>query len=367
MPSDNGKSAFTKYIQSKMSDRFSPVQLLEGYEWDDSVESASWADALRLIGKIEFLVPQWIPRGMVTGVIAEPKKGKTAFVEHGLVGPVVTGRSWFSNAFNPWDPQYVVWCDTEHSLAINLERAEAWGLPVERIKSWSDDPLEQIDLMNADHLERLENVILKYKAPMVVIDSLRGAHGEDENNSRFITEALKPLGTIAARTKTAVVVIHHTRKLFEDEELTMNAGRGSNAFLAMVRSQIVIDQPDSESEWLRIQVLGNNIGRAPKPIGFRWNKGQIEYGDAPRRQQKEKNNGAKDAEKWLVERMKAGKWYIAATIESEAKEKGFSVTGTLQRARTNLGITRDNGNVRKGKDKKSQWRREEITNSPGNS
>ncbi|MGZ7274461.1 AAA family ATPase, partial [Streptococcus pyogenes] len=87
--------------------------------------------------------------------------------------------------------------------------------------------------------------------------SLRGAHDGDENCSR-VGKLVKRLVGLAERTGCAVVLIHHTRKLGQGEAVSANASRGSNAILAMVRSQIGIDKPDPKSDWCRVQMLKEN-------------------------------------------------------------------------------------------------------------
>ncbi|MGA2064138.1 MAG: AAA family ATPase [Thermoguttaceae bacterium] len=310
------------------------------YERGEGDETASWEDVRKLVAGIRWLVPGWVPYGMATGIIAEPKVGKSAFALGALVRPIITGCNWFTGHLGS-EPGYVVWCDTEGSAAINIHRAGEWGLPVDRVRvPFPDDPLRAIDLDNADHMGRIESVVSYYRARLVVVDSFRGAHGGDENNSK-IARALQSLTTIAERTKAAVCIIHHTRKLVADEEMTANSGRGSNAFLAMVRCQLGIDRPEGpKAEWRRVQVLGENLGIAPSPVGFRFAKGGLEFGQAPERPRKEKETRRDQAEDWLREHMTPGKWYPAGKLLKEADQLGGYSANAIQRAREALGIVK---------------------------
>ena len=162
---------------------------------------------------------------------------------------------------------------------------------------------------------------------------------------------LQSLGGIAERTKAAIVIVHHTRKLSFDEELSANSSRGSNAILAMVRSQLGIDRPDKDSDWCRLQMLKENLGLRPRPVGFRISSKGLEFGEAPQKPKKEtQQDRAKD---WLHEHMEPGKWYPAGELLDDAKQFGYS-TNAVQRAREELGITKPT-NVRK-KGTTWQWR-----------
>ena len=252
----------------------------QDYEPSDLHVTASWADVQKIVSGIRWLKRGYLPYGMLVGLIGEPKCGKSAVALGGVVGPIITGCNWFNSLEAP-EPGYVVWCDTERRAAINLNRAIKWGLPLDRIKTpYLDDPLRVIDLNSKEDIDRLYNVVCKHKAKLIVVDSFRGSHKGDENNSS-IAESLQNLGRVAEQTQAANLLIHHTRKLGEDEEVTANSGRGSNAFLAMVACQWAIDVPDPNSKWRRLQVLARTSASAPQPIGFCVPDTGVEFGSAP--------------------------------------------------------------------------------------
>jgi hypothetical protein len=326
-------------------------------------DTASWEDVAKVVDGTRRLVRRWVPYGMLSGTVAQPKVGKSAFVLWALVRPLVSGLGWFDGLPGP-GPGCVVWCDTEGSVGINIERAKAWGLPLDRINvPYQDDPFRRIDLDAAGDIDRIFSVVCRCKARLVVVDSFRGAHGGDENNSR-IGRGLQNLAGIAERSKAAVHVIHHTGKLPEDAELDANSGRGSNVFLAMVRCLIGIDRPDPGSEYRRVRVLGENFGAAPPPVGFRFTDKGLAFGPAPTRPKKEAKETGKDrAEAWLKARMKPGEWCEAKQLEAEAEALGFSPTGTLQRARQALGVVAPDNVKKVGKT--WRWRLPPASPSPG--
>ena len=320
-----------------ISHLFRPDEVVIGtanYAEDSEDESASWEDVAKVVDGTTWLVPQWIPYGMLSATIAQPKIGKSGWVLGALVRPLILGGPWFNSSPGPGEA-YVVWCDTEGSVGINIERARKWELPLDRIRvPFPDDLFRRIDIDNPQHIERILEVVCRYKARLVVVDSFRGAHGGDENNSR-IARGLQNLAGVAEKTRAAVHIIHHTGKLSEEAELNANSGRGSNAFLAMVRCLIGIDVPDPESPWRRVRMLGENFGTAPPPVGFRFTETGLDFGSAPERPRKDTKK--QSAEDWLRSYMEPGRWYSSAEIDRVAVRFGFS-GNAVQRAKESIGI-----------------------------
>jgi RecA-family ATPase len=300
-------------------------------------EFATLADAAKLVDDVCFLVRDWVPQSMVTGVIGEPGKGKSAFVLYGLVRPVVLGCEWFNGRLGPSKPGKVLWCGTEYDMAITIKRTRDWGIPMEQVVlPFADDPLAAVNLEDESHQERIESLIKQHQTRLVVVDSLRGSHDGDENNSR-VGRILQTLSGIAERTGAAVAVVHHTKKLAPDEEMTANSARGSNAILALFRSQIGVDEPDRESKWVRLRILKENLGIAPEPIGMLVTKEGVEFGNAPEKPKKVTRED--EAAQFLRTRMKRGKWYAAKDVIEDATQQGFS-EGSLHRAKTAIGIVK---------------------------
>jgi hypothetical protein len=319
-----------------------PIEIGGSVDTEDDLTTATMADAAQLIASVRYLVRDWIPYGMVTGFIAEPGVGKSAF---GLwtAGTIMSGGTWFNGTKGP-EPSYVLWCPTENDMAITKDRMEKWGIPFERLLlPFAEDPLRSVDLLNDDHLTRLEKLICKYKPKAMFVDSLRGAHDGDENCSR-VGKVLQNLAAIAERTGTAVIVVHHTRKLTEGEEVSANSSRGSNSILALFRSQLGFDRPDPESDLVRVRILKENLGLAPKPIGFRITSKGLEFDSAP--EKRDKDTQKAKAGEWLAERLGDGEWHLRNDVMNDAAQFDYSANA-IQRAREELGITSKAGYVRK--------------------
>lgn len=302
-------------------------------EVEDVSEIVGMADAVKAVGDVKYLVKDWIPYGMLTGIVAEPGIGKSAFALGALAKTVATGCRWFNNYAGP-KPGYVLWCPTENDLAITLKRMKDWEIPFDKIKLPLPDVLQAVDLTDISHIQRIEHLVSKLKVKLVVIDSLRGGHADDENSSK-VGHIMKSLSSLAERTGTALVVVHHIKKLMSDEEVTANSSRGSNAIVAMMRSMIGIDRPDKNSKWCRMRVLKENLGIAPKSIGFRVTGEGLEFGDAPQKQVK--TTVLDKTAEWLKEKLKSGKEYRVADVESEATASGISVK-TLRKCLSDVGV-----------------------------
>lgn len=309
------------------------------------IKKLSMADVAKVIDGIKFLVKGWVPYGMVTLVIAAPGVGKSYFVLWSLVRPIVTGGlRWFTGLSGPKEPGYVMWCDTEGSNAINVDRIKKCGIPLDKILlPFPDDPLRQVDLSDPTHLKSMERRIANYKIKLVVVDSLRGAHSGDENSSRM-DQVLKQLVGLAERTQAAVVVIHHLNKTPDDIEPNINNSRGSNAIAANVRSALLMYKPNPKEDTVRVWVAKENLGIKPKPIGFKITSNGLTFCDAPEKERKEATTYAEQL--LLTQELMDGEWKRAKPIQEEASSRGIS-NNKLQRAREELGITKENDCVKK--------------------
>ncbi len=301
-------------------------------------DTLTMADAAKVVDGISWLWRRWIVFGMLNQTIAAPKAGKSAMLLGGIVRSIVTGCDWPDGAKGSGKQRPVLWCDTERSMAITVERIRRWRLPAELILTpFADDLFRPIDLESEKDLRRIEFLVTKRSIPLVVIDALRSGHKQDENTSRM-AQVLQPLADMAQRTKTAIMIVHHTGKLKDGAELSANSGRGTNAILALIRSQICVDRPDPKSKWARMRIEGENLGNSPQPLGFRVSNEGVEFGPAPERPRKVTE--ADKAKAFVCGYLKPGVWKESKELEEAAHQQGFSKT-TLHRAKTELGIVGD--------------------------
>jgi hypothetical protein len=332
-------------------------------------QTATFDDLHNFIGGLRWGVLEWIAYAMLTGLVGHPKVGKSLFVLWALVRPILLGgsRPWLNGKFGvgPEKPGHVIWCDTDHSAADNVRRVNAWRLPRKRLILPFQDMFKIVDLTRDEDLKRLEHLVKEFEAPLLLLDSFRGSHNLNENDSR-IGHILQAMGEIAERTGAMVLPLHHPPKGLENTEPSQEWGRGSGAWLANLRSQIMMDIPDPivdgkrdyNRAWRRVQVLGENLGIKPEPFGFRIRPGpltddSIEFGPAPERPPEEEKEDGKGARKmgakyWLKCFMELGKWYESADLDRIAGRFGIK-PDTLQKAKETLGIVQPHFVRRKGK------------------
>jgi len=220
------------------------------------------------LGKIEWTWEGWMPRGHITLVCAAPGAGKSAFALH-LARCVATGGEWPDGVANAGEPQSVVYCDTESAHAFLLQRAEKWGVPIERIKTPGRDGTRRIVLAERESLMLVRQAIRKESAGLVVIDSLRGALTGDENSSE-VSEVLGPWAEMAAKENVPLVLVHHNRKgSGASQSMSMDQVRGSSALVAIARSIIglkTLAAGDAEQRRVRLEQLKSNFAPLEDPM-----------------------------------------------------------------------------------------------------
>src|SRR5262249_28288435 len=90
------------------------------------------------------------------------------------------------------------------------------------------------------------------------------------------------------------------------------------------------------SAWRRVQVLGENLGIAPKPIGFRFGDEGLEFGPAPVKPRKPTEKD--EAVDWLRQHMEPGQAYKASDLLEEAEQCGLAERTVRKAATEKLGI-----------------------------
>lgn len=117
---------------------------------------------------------------MITGIVAEPGVGKSAFAMW-LARCVMTGQPWFTGRKGP-QPSQVLWCATENDMANTLGRMSQWKIPKHKLLLPFKDPLATINLSDPKHLKRMEQIIRQEQIKLVgvfdpqAIPASRGGH-----------------------------------------------------------------------------------------------------------------------------------------------------------------------------------------------
>lgn len=230
-------------------------------------EYATLEDLDKIIGDVEWLWKNWIPKGMVTMLAGDPGMGKSAIAQH--LAKIVTRGECFPLEAEPFGkPGNVVWIDTEASQQILKVRATSMGLNKSRvfIPAINGDMLSQPDLAIASNKDYLDNMVRDLKPVLLVLDSLGGSHTRGENKVEDIKPVLEWMALLARNNNVAVIVIHHLNKGSKDEspEVSLYRIRGSTAIPAMCRSIFTIEP--THDKLLKLRVIKTNVALRPEPI-----------------------------------------------------------------------------------------------------
>ena len=88
---------------------------------------------------------------------------------------------------------------------------------------------ESGDVFQTSFAARLEAYITEFDIELVVIDPFVSSHRSSENDNSKMDDVLQIYKTIAANTRCAIILVHHTRKGMADEAPTIEASRGGKA------------------------------------------------------------------------------------------------------------------------------------------
>lgn len=289
------------------------------------------------VSATEWAWMQWIPKGYLTMIAAQPGKGKSYFclwlAKIFIRGGVLPNGT----TYTPKQGGKILWCDTEGAQGMTLERAASIDLPLEDILAPLENPFDPVNLGNLEHRKRLEMLCGRDEIQIIVIDSLSGAHSKKENDSGEMKEILIWLQSVAQRTNKPIICTHHFNKLnFQDALPNIDKVRGSSAIIQFFRSVISIDCPDVMTpERKRLAVIKANLCMTPEMLGFEIADGgrEIIFMDAPDAPKKETAIG--NATVWLANFLTEEK--LQTDVEDAAKKAGISEK-TLRRAKKSLGV-----------------------------
>ena len=312
------------------------VQAIKTYKPQVSV---TLADLAAILPRTEWVWAGYVPKGYVSLVAGAAGSGKSALVLW-LAKSVTTVAPWPDGSPNTTPTGKVVWCDTEATQAILLERAQAWGIPLENIIIPALDPerpLEDVLLDDPKGWEALEREVKTHRPPLVVIDSLRGSHRSEEKDAPM-QALMSKLANLARDHQAAVIVVHHLRKRNELERADVvepDRVRGSGVIVAMSRLVLAVDRPNGDDlEHQRLSIIKNNLGKFAPSLGFRISDAGLAFGDAPEPPHKETT--VDRAVEFLKAKLRQEP-IEADDLITEAEKAGISYN-SLTRARQKLKI-----------------------------
>jgi putative DNA primase/helicase len=239
----------------------------------------------------EWIVPSWIPCGVVTGLYGDGGLGKTLLAQQ-LQTSTATGKPWFGLPV-----------DQVASLGVYCEdsRDELWRRQIDINSSYE---IDHGDLADVRYMPRLgkNNILmtfsrngvgeltrfhhhivtaaLDFKARLVVVDTAADTFGGNENDRNHVRQFIsRGLGSIAQKINGAVLLCAHPSR----SGLASGEGDGgstgwSNAF----RSRLYLcapssdagDPPDPNARILQRRKA--NYAARSDEVRLRWRNGVIE-------------------------------------------------------------------------------------------
>jgi putative DNA primase/helicase len=297
---------------------------------------ASWADSEPYTEPLEWRWPLWLPAGTLTILAGEPGSGKSALALR-LAASFLRGDPWPDGSRNSLFPGAVLWCDSETSFALNLQRALGWGLPVERIFSPLDDPDQNLSFTDPAHIRAFGEKVRLPGLQLVVLDSLASLTGRLET-SPVALEIVRSLAQAAAYTRLPVLLIHHLRKIHGTGAragLQLDRLRGSSVIAQTARMVWALDAPDPLHPAVkRLQVIKSNLAALPPPLAMTIGSTGLQFTPLPQLPQVQ---SALDQSLALLRDLLASGPLPAAQVEDAFRQAGLSRRQFL-RARDLLGV-----------------------------
>jgi KaiC/GvpD/RAD55 family RecA-like ATPase len=301
------------------------------------IKGSTWADLDEVIGPIEWAWQDWLPKGFLIEIVGEQETGKSILALR-IAACYLRGEPWPDGSAFEGDVGKVLWVEAEASQAVNLERAKAWGLPLENIVHPLADPLEDVRLTNPRHRDAIEALARRPDIRLVLIDSLSGGHHADEQSASGMIPIMKWIAELARDTGKSEIVNHHLRKrgvVDSTDHVTLDRVRGSSGITQLARVVWAVDTPDlNNRDARRLSVIKSNLALKPKPLGFTVDDGRLVFCDAPeppRHQSK-----LDEAIEFLRETLADGP--VGSTQLTEQAEEAEISKATLKRAKTKLGV-----------------------------
>lgn len=301
---------------------------------------------------IDWLWPNWLPKGMLTLLGGYAGDGKST-ISTSLAATLSTGGVLPDGTKSPRTNTLFLVAEDDVSHVVK-PRLQVHGADMDRIhvlQAVEASDGEEHSLSLRSHIPLLRQVVIEREIGLVVIDPLSSylANG-DRNSEGDVRDTLGPLVKLMEETGCAVIGIMHIGKN-DGQAKAYQKLMGSTAFTALARSVWMVnnlpDEYQAEGEPTRkmLGVAKSNYAVAPLPVQYyRPLDGALEFlGPSPIsldqafswKPKSEKAETETDrAEEWLLSFMD-GKRVLASEVEAAAKAEGIR-RGTLNNAKRNL-------------------------------
>ncbi|NEP17816.1 MAG: AAA family ATPase [Leptolyngbya sp. SIO4C1] len=210
-------------------------------------------------GRVQWLVPGWIPAATTLLIHGDGGAGKTLFV-YQLIEAVVSTGNWngYQTAKGP-----VLLVQTDEPELVTNDRMDMRNIP-------DDSPLTILSDWQAEALPRLASYIEKHRPKLIVIDSLSTINKNcifSENDAEYARPLLH-LRDLADEYECAIVVIHHSS--------AMGRVRGSTAIKNSVSEVWAMRNGQGLDERV-LAVEKTRMGRPPGRYRFLFESEDFSY------------------------------------------------------------------------------------------
>lgn len=217
---------------------------------------------LQQLPEIEHEWDPCFPRGHITLIFGTPGVCKSGFVQD-CAKRKAEGSTWPEGS-KIIKPGPTLWIDAEGAKTLVLSRMRVWGMDPDSLLFPEQEDVFA-DFTITDGTDRHIREILGQYHPFVVVDSLSGAHRQNENQSHSMGPILKKLRSWAAKYNLPVVIVHHAGKknpMDQSDRLTLDRIRGSTLIAAQFRSILAVDKAETTDgkEIHRLYQIKNNLG-----------------------------------------------------------------------------------------------------------
>lgn len=315
--------------------------------------------------QIDWLWPNWLPKGMLTLLGGYAGDGKSTLTT-ALAAALSTGGTLPDGAKAPQTKTMLVVTEDDISHVVKA-RLTVHGVDannVEVLDGVTDGKGSTRGFSMRTDVPLLRQKVLEHGIGLVVIDPLTSVMGNGDRNSEGdVRDAFGPLLRMMEETGVAVIGIMHIGKS-DGHARSFQKLMGSTAFTALARCVWMVQQlpeefqADGEPNRKLLDVTKCNIAMAPPPLQFcRPQDAAIQFmGTSPLTFEaasawRSKSDPQKDtpdmdkAEAWLLEKMD-GKPMPAKDVETAVASEEFSLS-LVKKAKLRLGMK----SVRQG----SEW------------
>lgn len=330
----------TKWEEEDLKDIIDDIFRLEpGYQ--EAYETL--ADIGPQLQTVEWFWEDWIPRGLLSVLAAEPGVGKTNIaldLARRSIGnlPAPDGKALqIGNG-------KTIYLDAEGFLNVIYARCKVWGMNLTKFYPVRRPAREILDLNTQKYQDLLVDMCLDLKPDLVIIDSLSTVSTKGENSVEDMRQILNFLADVASNFRVALLMIHHLRKEGNNGSravITQNDLRGSGHIAMMARSLLGLHManPTDPNGPRKLRVLKTNLCPYPKPLLMTFTPAPndpavsfVDYGEIKPPEIPDNTTG--ECAEWLKRILTAGPKTYSVLVRMGAN-KGYNETA-IQRARKAL-------------------------------